>query len=176
MKNLLLIAALLWGISAHGQDKLPTDSIDYSTIDGVVTAYYKITSGPPGKRDWAAYRSLFREEAQINAKVFNMNGALQYVHGTVNEYIGMVDEYFTLNAYFETEIGRKTHQYQDIAAVFSAYENKIATNQKTYHRGIKSIQLMLDQNRWWIVNILYNNESVKSPISEEWLFEKYRKQ
>lgn len=175
MKKLVLIAALLWGFSAQSQEAVPADSIDYSTIDGVVKAYYQITSGPPGKRDWQAYRSLFKDEAQINAKVFNMSGAMQYVHGTVNEYIGMVDEYFTLNAYFENEIGRKTQQYQDVAAVFSAYENKLATNQKTYHRGIKSIQLVLDKERWWIVNILYNNESVKSPIPEEWLFEKYRK-
>lgn len=178
MKYWLLAMVICSHVALFGQEAevTPKDSIDYSTVDGIVKAYYKITSGPAGKRDWKSYRTLFRPEAQINARVFNMDGKLQYVHGTLDEYIGMVDEYFTINAYFEQEIGRQTHQYQDIAQVFSAYQNKLATNQKTYHRGIKSLQLVFDQKRWWIVNILYNNESVKTPIPNEMLFEKYREE
>lgn len=171
-----MLAAMTLSFAAYSQDsfKIGPDSVDYASVDGVVTAYYAITSGPPGQRDWDLYRSLFKPEAQINARVFNMSGKMQYVHGTLEEYIGMVDEYFQINAYFETEIGRQVHQYQDLAQVFSAYQNRLATNQKTYHRGIKSMQLVWDQDRWWIVNILYNNESVKSPIPNEYLYEKYR--
>lgn len=162
-------------LSAQTTPAIEADTADVNTIDQLITAYYDVTSGPAGQRDWARYRSLFKPEAQINARVFNQKGRLQYVGGTLNEYIGQVDEYFTVNGFFEKEIGRSVHEYRDIAQVFSAYDAKLATNQASYHRGVKSLQLVFDKDRWWIVNVLYNNESQRNPIPNELLFEKFQK-
>lgn len=178
MKYLALLLVLLFATTVNAQETRTTeaDTADVASIDQIVKAYYATTSGPAGKRDWARYRSLFQPKAQINARVFNVSGKLQYVAGTVDEYIGMVDEYFQINGFFEMEIGRSVHHYRDVAHVFSAYDAKLATNQKSYHRGVKSIQLVFDRNRWWIVNVLYNNESAREPIPDEYLFEKHRKE
>ncbi len=176
MKHFLLSVLLFCTTQTFSQDHVDTTSTpdDVSTIDNIINAYYEITSGPSGQRDWKRYRHLFQPEAQINARVFGVSGKLQYVTGTLNEYIAQVDEYFTLNGFFEMEIGRKVHEYRDVAQVFSAYDTKLATNQMSYHRGIKSIQLVHDQDRWWIVNILYNNESSRNPIPDEYLYDEYR--
>ncbi|TVR40592.1 MAG: hypothetical protein EA392_03365 [Cryomorphaceae bacterium] len=152
---------------------LKADTADVSSIDNIVSAYYDVTNGPAGQRDWARYRSLFRPEAQLNARVFNRSGRLQFIGGTLEEYIAQVDEYFTINGFFETEIGRTVHHYNDIAQVFTAYDARLATNQASYHRGMKSLQLVYDDGRWWIVNVLYNNEPKLKPIPNEFLFEKY---
>ncbi len=160
---------------AQSTPTIQADTADVSTVDQLIAAYYDVTSGPAGQRDWVRYRSLFKPEAQINAQVFNQKGRLQYVGGTLNEYIGQVDEYFTVNGFFEKEIGRSIHEYRDIVNVLSAYDAKLATNQASYHRGVKSLQLVFDQNRWWIVNVLYNNESQGHPIPDDLLFEPYQK-
>lgn len=178
MKHFALLIGFFLASVANGQGEpvSKADTADVASIDQIVKAYYATTSGPAGKRDWARYRSLFQPQAQINARVFNVSGKLQYVAGTVDEYIGMVDEYFEVNGFFEKEIGRTVQHYRDVAHVFSAYDVKLATNQKSYHRGVKSIQLVFDKDRWWIVNVLYNNESVREPIPDEYLFEKNRKE
>jgi hypothetical protein len=36
-------------------------------------------------------------------------------------------------------------------------------------RGINSFQLFYDGNRWWIVNIFWQQESAQDPIPEEYL-------
>lgn len=176
MKIILLLMSLLSASLLHSQENSvsDSDSADVSSIDNIIYAYYGITSGPAGERDWVRYRNLFQPEAQINARVFAQDGKLQYVSGTMEDFISQVDEYFTASGIFEEEIGRSMHLYRDVAHVFSAYETRLAANEKPYHRGVKSMQLVYDQDRWWIVNILYNNESSKDPIPEELLFEEYR--
>lgn len=178
MKYFFWLTGVWFALNLNAQSavKVEADTADVNTIDQIVAAYYDVTNGPAGQRDWARYRSLFVPDAQINARVFNVQGRPQYIAGTVNEYIAQVDEYFTLNGFFEKEIGRSVHDYRDIAQVFSAYDAKLATNQASYHRGVKSIQLVFDKERWWIVNILYNNESVRDPIPNALLFEKYQKE
>lgn len=178
MKYLFLMIMLVLAEAVSAQDTTfaEPDTADVSSIDNIINTYYETTSGPAGQRDWKRYRNLFQPNAQINARVFGVSGKLQYVSGTVNDFIAQVDEYFTINGFFEVEIGRRVDDYRDVAQVFSAYETKLATNQKSYHRGIKSIQLVFDQDRWWIVNILYNNESSRNPIPDAYLYEQYRAQ
>ncbi len=173
MKYFFFLISFCVSTVLYGQEAthIGPDTADVSSIDNIINAYYATTSGPAGQRDWARYRFLFQPDAQINARVFGMSGKLQYVKGSLDEFIGQVEEYFTINGYFEKEIGRSLHVYRDIAQVFSAYETKLATNQKSYHRGVKSIQLVFDMERWWIVNVLYNNESVRDPIPDEYLYE-----
>jgi hypothetical protein len=36
-------------------------------------------------------------------------------------------------------------------------------------RGINTIQLFYDGNRWWIVNIFWQQESIEDPIPEKYL-------
>jgi hypothetical protein len=173
----LFIAAILIAFASNTQAQTPdfkADTADVNSIDGIVKAVYDVISGPAGQRDWARFRSLFKPTAQLNAKVFNPKGKLIFVQGGVEEYIANVDEYFTLNGFFEKEIGREVQQYLDIAQVFSAYDARLATNQVTYHRGINALQLVYDQNRWWIANMLYNMESVKTPLPNDLLFPEYQ--
>jgi hypothetical protein len=176
MKNFIAAALLLLSLNLSAQTpEFTADTADVNSINGIVTALYDVITGPAGPRDWARFRSLFKPTAQLNAKVFNMNGKSQFVQGDVNDYIANVDEYFVLNGFFEKEIGRQVHVYHDIAQVFSAYDARLATNQGTYHRGINSLQLIYDNNRWWIVNMLYNMESVKTPLPNEFLFPEHQK-
>jgi len=39
-------------------------------------------------------------------------------------------------------------------------------------RGINSIQLFFDGERWWIVNIYWQHENADAPIPPQYLLEK----
>jgi hypothetical protein len=177
MKHLIAAGFLLFTLNLNAQaaPEIKADTADVNSINGIVTALYNVITGPAGPRDWARFRSLFKPSAQLNAKVFGIQGKPIFVQGNVEDYIANVDEYFVLNGFFEKEIGREVHQYYDIAHVFSAYDAKLATNQGTYHRGINALQLVFDNNRWWIVNMLYNTESTRVPLPDEFLFPEYQK-
>jgi|SRR5207245_1916258 len=65
---------------------------------------------------------------------------------------------------------RRTEQFGHIAHVWSTYESRHSEDDpEPFMRGINSIQLFYDGNRWWIVNIYWQQESVEDPIPEKYL-------
>src|SRR5438067_1956401 len=78
----------------------------------------------------------------------------------VDGFIARVEPYFAENGFFEKEISRRTEQFGHIAHVWSTYESRHhADDPEPFARGINSIQLFYDNNRWWIVNIYWQQES-----------------
>ena len=129
---------------------------DVASIDAIIEAVYDSISGPAGqKRDWERERSLYYAGARLipTAKPgTNSNLAPQILD--VDGFIARVAPYFAENGFFEKEIARRTEQFGHIAHVWSTYESRHnADDPEPFIRGIKSIQLFYDGNRWWIVNI-----------------------
>jgi len=54
----------------------------------------------------------------------------------------------------------KLVSYGTIAHVFSTYETRETKNGPVTNRGVNSIQLFFDQNRYYIVNVLWCAESM----------------
>jgi hypothetical protein len=59
--------------------------------------------------------------------------------------------------------------------VFSTYEsrNKLA-DEKPFMRGINSIQLWNDGKRWWLISVLWENESEDNPIPGRYIGDKLK--
>jgi hypothetical protein len=88
----------------------------------------------------------------------------------VEEYITFASKYFETNSFFEREIGRKVERFGNMAQVFSTYESvHNLLDPVPFKRGINSIQLFYDGDRWWIVSILWDEERVNNPILEKYL-------
>jgi hypothetical protein len=49
--------------------------------------------------------------------------------------------------------------------VFSTYESRHAKGEKPFARGINSIQVFNDGQRWWVLNILWESESEQNPLT-----------
>ena len=61
-------------------------------------------------------------------------------------------------------------QYGDIASVFMVYESREnPSDAQPFDRGINSLQLMFDGERWWILSLIWQAESTGVPIPKEWL-------
>ena len=148
------------------------DPNDVASIDAIVTAAYDGISGPAGKkRDWDRERSLFYPGARLipTAKPGVTDGlAPQILH--VDGFVARVEPYFTEQGFYEKEIARRTEQFGNIAHVWSVYESRHnADDPEPFMRGINSIQLFYGGNRWWIVNIYWQQESPEHPIPEKYL-------
>lgn len=143
---------------------------DVSSVDAIVKAVYDVISGPSGKqRDWDRMRSLFLPGARLIATGQRQSGGYGSRVMTVDDYVLSSGPYLEKEGFFETEIARKSESFGQIVHAFSTYESRHKPEEKPFARGINSIQLMNDGNRWWIVTIFWQGEDEKSPLPEKYL-------
>ncbi len=133
---------------------------DVTTIDGMIKALYDVISGPAGPRDWNRFRSLFHSDAYMAA--INEKGQLrkfspaQYIQGNA--------PFFLKYSFMEKELGRKVNEFGSIAQVFTAYEYKAGLTPPETKRGINSIELVKENNRWYIMSISWDEERAGNKI------------
>lgn len=140
-------------------------SADFSPV---IEDYFKLLSGSGGKRDWDKFRNLFLPSAQLNAVGINEKGENQFYPVTLDEYIHHVDEYIKTNSYFVREVKREvTFYYSRMANIISVYEASNELEGEIIDRGFISFQLVLDNERWRIVNVLWNSETEADKIPGE---------
>jgi hypothetical protein len=145
---------------------------DVASPEAVVTAIYRIISGPAGRdRDWDRFRALFLPDARL---VFILPGSAgeQFLFNlTVDEFIELAGPGYQSGAgFWEREIGHHVDRFATIAQVFSTYESRLTgPNGPVSERGINSIQLLRYENRWWITSLVFDAESAANPIPPEYL-------
>lgn len=143
---------------------------DVLTMDSVIAALYDVISGPPGKRDWDRFHSLFISGARLIATGVRPTGEIGSRVMTAEDYAQRNGPFFEKNGFFEREAARRTETFGNIAHIFSTYESRHAKDDaKPFQRGINSIQLMNDGKRWWIVTVFWQGEDEKHPLPEKYL-------
>ncbi|WP_411894845.1 hypothetical protein [Winogradskyella sp. A2] len=167
---ILLISFISLGLNA--QD---TEEIDYSkqvaTLDSTIETLYAVISGDAGvERDWDLFKHLFNENAKLIPSGKNKEGEHIVRYMTPDDYIKTSGKWLFDNGFHEIEINRETQTFGNITQVFSTYESfRKKEDNEPFMRGINSIQLMNDGERWWIINIYWMQESEDNPIPEQYL-------
>lgn len=140
---------------------------DVNSPDAIIKAMYETISGPAGTRNWQRERSLFLPGA-------HMVPIGQRIHGegglhvmTVDEWIEEVTPYFAENDFWEMEVMRHMDRFGNLVQAFSTYEARASEDGPPIARGINSIQLVFNDKRWWIVSVMWDNESRDNPIPGE---------
>ena len=136
----------------------PAKPNDVKSLDGILAAIYDVISGPAGDRDWNRFRSLFVPEARLTSAAKNPASSDVRLL-TVDDYVQRAGKYFSTHGFFETAIVNRVERFGNIAQVFSSYESRNAAAEKPFIRGINSIQLFYDGSRWWVLSILWDEES-----------------
>lgn len=172
----LALAASFLPARPLGAQELPdatpeADPADVASIDAIIGALYDVISGPAGEaRDWDRLRSLFLPGARLLPTGRREAGDFVYFSWSVEDYIEGVGPSLEQSGFFEREVARVTEEFGSIAHAFSTYESRRRTDdEEPFQRGINSIQLMNDGERWWIVNILWRGESPGLRIPERYL-------
>lgn len=169
-----LAALLLAPFALVGQqdtvDRPAADPADVESPDAIVSAVYETISGAAGEeRDWDRFRSLFVPDARLIPTGRRPDGTAGHQVMTVEEYVGNASRAFAESGFYETEIDAVTERYGDIAHVFSTYESRRAADDpEPFQRGINSIQLWHDGDRWWIATIFWHAERDGAPIPDRY--------
>ena len=162
--TLILIALLSSGLIA--QEKYTED---VKTIDSIIEALYASISGEKGEvRDWDRFRNLMIPEAKLMPTGVNEQGKGVYRIWGIEEYVQQVDKSFLENGFIENEISKEVQRFRNVAQVFSSYESRRTKEGEIIARGINSIQLFFDNDRWWVVSIFWSSENEDNPIPERY--------
>lgn len=143
---------------------------DVKSIDSITEALYASISGEKGvERDWDRFKNLFIAEAYLMPTGVNEEGKVVYSRWGIDEYIERVDKFFLENGFLEIEISKEVEQFRNIAHVFTTYESRRTKDGDIIARGINSVQLFYDNDRWWIVSVFWSPESSEHPIPGKYL-------
>jgi len=157
------IAQETWELSRQAAEA------DVATLDGIIAAFYDVVSGPAGEaRDWARDSTLYLPGVRfvvISRAADGSSIARNFDHGTWASGSAASLE----NGFFEREIHRTTRRFGPMADVFSTYEWTTAEHGPVGGRGVNSIQLFHDGQRWWITGAMWANEEPGQPIPPRYL-------
>jgi hypothetical protein len=143
---------------------------DVDTIEHILDAVYDVISGPPGKRDWDRFRSLYYPGARLIPSGRNPKGEITAHVSTPDEYATRGQSYFDKEGFFEKPIANRIEVWDHIAHVWSTYESRHAKDDpKPFARGINSFQLINDGHRWWILSVYWEGEDAAHPLPEKYL-------
>lgn len=153
----------------NGSDSPKPRPEDVASPEAIVRAMYDTLSGPAGERNWYRLRSLF-----VNgARVVPMAGRAGAGEGSpalsLAEWIEQVTPYLADNDFYEAEIMNHADRFGSIMQVFSTYETRRDPGETAFARGINSIQLLFHDGRWWIVSVIWDQESKENPIPGEFM-------
>ncbi|MFG0286314.1 MAG: hypothetical protein ACF8R7_18020 [Phycisphaerales bacterium JB039] len=143
---------------------------DVTTIDGVMTALYESISGPAGQpRDWDRLRSLCRPDTRFVAARTLEDGRTAIFALSVDDFVMHNRKYFERGGYFETEVARRAEEFGNIAHIWSTYESRRQADADPYLRGIYSVQLLKDKDRWWLISVYWDYEREDNPMPAKYL-------
>lgn len=148
-----------------------TRSADAASVDSIVAALYDVISGPAGaRRNWQRMRALFAPDARLMMIAPRAEGGYGLRAMTVEDYISRNMSSFNSEGFYEHELARSQESFGQLVQVFSTYALFRAPHDSTpFMRGVNSIQLMHDGQRWWIANLVWRAEDSGLMLSERHL-------
>ncbi|MDT0557452.1 hypothetical protein RM697_02255 [Ichthyenterobacterium sp. W332] len=171
MKFSISLIALLLCLS----NTLAQQTTDYSkyvkTLDSTIETLYSVISGEKGEeRNWDLFKYLFKPNAKLIPSGRDKDNIHVVRYMSPQDYIESSGKWLIENGFYEKELHRTVQTFGNITQVFSSYESfKSKNDTKPFMRGINSIQLLNDGQRWWIVNIYWQQESKDNPIPKAYL-------
>lgn len=149
----------------------PARPDDVRSADAIVAALYDVISGPAGqKRDWDRFRSLFSTGARLIPTGRRPDGSPVMRVLTPEEYITGSAPALETNGFFEKEVSQTSESFGGMVHRFSTYESRhTAADSLPFVRGINSIQLVNDGQRWWVVTVLWEGERPNNQIPPKYL-------
>ncbi len=164
MKHILLqliLTTMITDLSNAQTNKFENDA---KTIDALMKASYEIVSGEKGtKRQWERDNYLHHPNA-VYSFTQKQNGVAKQVTMSLKDFHKETDDMIMETAFYENEINREVRIFGNIAHVWSTYETRLDKNGPVARRGINSVQLIFENNRWYIISWTFSGENEANKI------------
>lgn len=165
----VLTVVLIPTVISGQEERAAADPSDVATIDGIIRAYYEVVSGPAGESaDRERDRTLHLPDALVGVPGQDDDGNPILVTMTLDDYHDQSGGP-RAEGFYEKEIHRVVQTFGNVTHVWSTYASSKTPDGEPYDRGINSIQLTWDGDRWWIVSWIFDSERPGNPIPPEYL-------
>ncbi len=143
---------------------------DVASIDGMMKAFYDVISGPAGApREWGRDRTLYIPGVRFVAIGVEKDGRVRPRVMSHQEFVEATDPGFVKEGFYEREVHRTTWRFGSIAHVLSTYESRRAPDGPVTGRGVNSVELHHDGQRWWISSAQWDEERPGNPLPKDLL-------
>lgn len=160
---LTLLAAFTTPLAAQQHEPA-----DVATLDGIIAAYYDVISGPAGESpDRERDRFLHHPDALVGIVAIR-DGSPELRTMSLDEYHDAFGGART-TPFHEWELRREVQRFGQIAHVWSTYASSREPGGEAFARGINSIQLFHDGERWWIMGWIFDSERRDNPVPAAYL-------
>jgi len=144
---------------------------DGSSVDRIIAALYEsVSHGPEYEPNWKRMRSLFLPAGRLIPPkrpgteafaVLDLDGFQDFfTKGTE-----AAKQRGQSGAFFENEVARTLDCFGNVCEAFSTYASRRApSDPQPFARGINSIQLVNDGQRWWIASVTWDTERTDNSI------------
>ncbi len=141
---------------------------DVSTLDGVVKAYYDVISGPAGQpRQWARDRTLYTPEVRFVIISDDADGTPVAKQLTHQEFVDDSDAEVVKGGFYEKEIHRIVHRYDNWASVVSTSQSRRTPDGPVIGHSIDNLDLFWDGHRWWVMHVTIAEIRPDHPLPKE---------
>ena len=140
-------------------------------IAALLDRFYANVSGPAGAPRAAATESdLYHPQARLMRSGVDESGRPWLKVMTHAEWVDDTRPFFATTDFHEIEVARSVERFGNLAWVRSVYEARRHPNDpELLKRGVNSIQLYHDGERWRIVSVLWDNERPGVTVPAEWM-------
>ena len=173
--NKLTTLILLFTISIpqiQAQDSVEETYLqNVQTLDSTIKTLYSVISGEKNtEHNWSLFKYLFKPNAEITLEAKNSEGNYVKYYMSVDEYINTYGKWLTQNGFFENEIDRTISTFRHMNHVSSKYESfSSKLTKKNLQTGVNNINLVNENNRWYISNIKWRQDIKGKQIPKEYL-------
>lgn len=142
---------------------------DTATIESLLSAVYDALSGK--RPNWERMTALFHPEARLVPPARDNNPITPI---TFDQYRERTEKHLGTLApdqgFYERGVAHKIESFGNIAHVWSTYESRRKPDDvQPFTRGINSFQFVHENNRWWVLTILWDAERADNPIPPKYL-------
>ncbi len=144
---------------------------DVTTLDGIMRAFYEVVNiAPDGPRQWSRDRTLYSPWIRFVATGNSSTTGRTEVQVLDHQQLVEETEPLIKQGFREREIHRSTRSYGHITHIDSTYETEFGLGAKAKKsRGVNSVELYFDGQRWWIASVMWMSEDKDHPIPSELL-------
>jgi hypothetical protein len=154
-KILLMLACCAYAFNASAQNEYLED---VASIDAIINAYYEAVSGPAGQAvDSTRDRYLHHPNAWVAIAGKDSADVPSVSVMTLADYHG--DNLPRSQGFYEKEVERVISRSGNMVHVWSSYTSALTENGEPFTRGVNSITLFFDDERWWIMGWMFDNSA-----------------